>query len=452
MSPRAGLLILFGCLLATPAAAAETLAAIVRERLEQSETPVCVAVGVVRERIETVFACSPGAGPRVPDGDTLFEIGSITKGLTGLILADMVRKGEVKLDDPASRYSPPGATLPGRDGRVITLRDIVTHTSGLPRLPPGFAPKDPGDPYVDHDADALYRALAATKLERDIGLSYAYSNFGFMWLSEMLARRAGMSYEDLLRERVLAPLGMADTAITLTPAQEARFPRGHDSLYQAVPHWHMGKNLGGVGAVRSSLNDMMKLAAALAGARSTPLDEDIALALKPLHRLGDLESHIGYAWHMKDRATTRHYHHGGGTAGFSTMLVVDRNARTAAVVLADAQARIEDLATHLVASDYPLLRKRVALPLDAATRKQYVGRYELRPGFVITVWEDGDKLMSQATGQSAVEYFRDGPDAFFLRVVDARIVFNRNKDGEVDGLTLHQNGRQVPGRRLPTAQ
>jgi D-alanyl-D-alanine-carboxypeptidase/D-alanyl-D-alanine-endopeptidase len=71
---------------------------------------------------------------------------------------------------------------------------------------------------------------------------------------------------------------------------------------------------------------------------------------------------------------------------------------------------------------------------------------------VITVWEDGEKLMSRATGQSALEYFRDGTDSFFLRVVDARIVLNRNNEGVVEGLTLHQNGRQTPGRRPPASQ
>jgi D-alanyl-D-alanine-carboxypeptidase/D-alanyl-D-alanine-endopeptidase len=437
---------------AAQVAAAEPLESVVRTRLAESETPSCVAVGFIGSATGTAFACSEGAGPLTIDANSLFEIGSITKGLTGLILADMVRKGEVKLEDPASKYSRPGAKLPTRGGREITLRDLVTHTSGLPRMPPGFAPTNWRDPYADFDADALYRALEKTELQRDIGLSSEYSNFGFMWLSEILSRRAGKTYDELLAERVLVPLGMTSTAIKLDPALAARLTTGHNTQYEPVPPWHVGQNLAGVGAVRSSLSDMLRLAEALAGIRSTPLDETIELALKPLHRLGNLESHIGYAWFMKDRTGTRVHNHGGGTAGFATMIAFDRNKKTAAVVLADASSRADDLALHLVDPVWPLLRKRVALPLDAATRKQYVGSYELRPGFVITVWEEGEKLMSRATGQSAVEYFRDGTDAFFLRVVDARIVFNRGKDGNVEGLTLHQNGRQVPGRRLPEAK
>ena len=427
----------------------EPLAVALAQRLGDSEMPACIAVGVVREKSTISFGCSSDAGPVAFDRDSLFEIGSITKGLTGLLLADMVRKGEVRLEDPVSMHSRPGARLPTRGGREITLRDLVTHTSGLPRLPAGFAPKDRRNPYKDFDADALYESLARTTLERDIGLSHAYSNLGFMWLSEMLARRGGKPFEALLAERVLMPLGMATASVTIPAERRRHAVTGHDGLYKPVSQWDFAPDLSGVGGVRASLGDMLKLAEALAGKRATPIDETIALALTPLHRLGDLESHIAYGWMMRDRGAGRIYTHGGGTGGFRSALFFNRDAKTAAVVLADSVASFDDLARHLVDPGMPLVKKRVALDLDVETRKQYVGAYELCPGFVITVWEEGEKLMSRATGQDAVEYFRDGTDSFFLRVVEARIVFNRGADGKVEGLTLHQGGRQIPGRRLP---
>ena len=427
----------------------EPLAQTLLQRLGDSETPACIAVGVVREKSTVSFGCSSEAGPAALDRDSLFEIGSITKGLTGLVLADMVRKGEVRLEDPVSMHSRPGAKLPTRGGREITLRDLVTHTAGLPRLPPGFAPKDIRNPYSDFDADALYASLARTELRRDIGLSHEYSNFGFMWLSEVLARRAGKTYEALLAERVLIPLGMTATSIAIPPERQGKVVAGHDSLYHAVSPWDIPGDLSGVGGVRSSIGDMVKLAEALSGRRATPIDDTIALALTPLHRLGDLESHVAYGWMIRDRGPIKVYWHGGGTGGFRSALFFDRQAKTAGVVLADSVAGFDDLARHLVDAEMPLVRKRVALFLDPAARKEYVGAYELRPGFVITVWEEGDKLMSRATGQSSVEYFRDGTDSFFLRAVDARIVFTRDADNKVNGLVLHQGGRQVPGRRLP---
>jgi CubicO group peptidase (beta-lactamase class C family) len=392
--------------------------------------------------------CSPEAGKVAIDENSIFEIGSITKGFTGIILADMVLKGEVSLDDPASKYSRPGAKLPSYGGREITLRHLVTHTSSLPRLPPGFRPTNLRDPYSTFDGDALYEALARTQLTRDIGSSNEYSNFGFMWLSEMLARRAGKSYEALLLERIAVPLGMTSTFVAVPPAIQSRFVTGHDTFYQPVPHWEIPGDLAGVGLVRSSLADMMRLAEALAGRRSTPLDQAIALAVTPLHRLGDPSLNIGYAWSMRDRESRRTYNHGGGTGGFASMIVFEREKKTAAVVLVDANTRFDDLALHLVDPDFPLARKRVALVTDATLRQQYVGNYELRPNFVITVFEDGDRLMARATGQSAAEVFRQGTDSFAYRVVDARLAFTRDKEGKVDGLVLHQAGRQLPAKRV----
>src|SRR5687767_6511402 len=218
-------------LLVAPAWAASPLDTIVKARLAEATSPVCVAVGVVRDGPRTAFACSPGAGEVTFGGGSIFPIGSVTKGLTGLLLADMVVQGDVSLDDPASKYARPGAKLPARGGREITLRDLVTHTSGLPRMPPGFAPRDPSNPYADFDADALYASLAQTRLARDIGSQYEYSNMGFMWLSELLARRAGKSFERLMTERIFVPLGMASTRIRLSREDEARLVKGHDGSY-----------------------------------------------------------------------------------------------------------------------------------------------------------------------------------------------------------------------------
>lgn len=438
--------------LSAHAGAAEIdLAAVTAERVAQSETPACIAVGLVGDTARTAFSCSPGAGPLRLDADSIFEIGSITKGLTGILLADMVLRGEVRLDDPASKYSRPGAKLPSRGGREITLRDLVTHTAGLPGMPPGLKPKDPQDPLADYDADALYAALAVTEIKRDIGTSSEYSNFGFMWLSEILARRGRSTYEALLVERVLVPLGLASTRVRVQPDLQSRAVVGHDTLYEPVPAWHIGLDLEGVGGARSSLADMMKLGEVLSGRRRTSIDAAIALSLEPLHRLGNPSHHVGYGWLLRDGPAGRIYEHSGATAGFGATIAFSRERKEAAIVLADTRIPFADLAKHLVDPNQPLTRKRLALPTDAALRKQYVGRYELRPGFVITVWEEGERLMSRATGQSAVEYFRQGTDSFFLRVVNATIVFTRGKDGEVDGLVLHQNGIQARGKRMPAA-
>jgi CubicO group peptidase (beta-lactamase class C family) len=341
-----------------------------------------------------------------------------------------------------TKYSRPGATLPA-GAESITLRDEVTQTSGLPRMPPVFKPANPRDPYADFTADSLYEALGATEL-KERG-KYEYSNFGFMWLSEMLARKAGKSYEALLKERVLDPLGMKDTAITLSADQEKRFVAGHGPDYEPAAHWHNGKNLEGVGALRTSLADMIKLAEALAGRRDTPLKETIALAVKPM-RDGEGTNSTGYAWGVSKREAGVIWH-GGGTGGFSSMIAVNPGTRTAAVVLVDSTTLFNDLPAHLVEPTVPLRKKRVALPTDLEILKQYVGRYELTPQFAIEVLVDGTRLMAQATRQRAYEVFREAPDVFFYRVVPAKLRFSRGADGEVDGLTLEQGGRELKGKR-----
>ena len=357
-------------------AVAVILSTVVEERLTQAQTPGCIAVALVAEKTETAFVCTPGIAPASFDERSMFEIGSITKGFTGLLLADMVRKGEASLDDSVAKFARPGAKLPaGAEG--ITLRDLVTHTSGLPRNPTGFNPKDPSNPYSDFTADSLYEALARTDL-KERG-RYEYSNFGFMWLSEMIARRAGKPYAVVLTERVLDPLGLNDTAVELSAEQEKRFATGHRIDYHPVPHWTFATNLEGVGALRSSLADMIKLAEVLTGRRDTRLKETIALALEPM-RPAASRGFTGFGWETLKRGDARVHLKTGGTGGFLSIIAVNPDTRAAAVVLVDSLASFHDLAIHLVDPTWPMQKKRVGLATDLETLEQYVGRYETGQG------------------------------------------------------------------------
>src|SRR5205085_8424519 len=109
---------------------------------------------------------------------TIFEIGSATKVFTSLLLADMVQRGQVALDDPVAKYLPPTVKMPERHGRSITLVDLATHTSGLPRLPTNMTPKNQANPYADYSVEQLYQFLSNYQLTRDVGSQYEYSNLG----------------------------------------------------------------------------------------------------------------------------------------------------------------------------------------------------------------------------------------------------------------------------------
>lgn len=438
-SLAAGMLAAAGAHAMTPGG----LEATVRERLAAADSPACIAAGVIGEQNLETFACGPGAGAPGYNADSIFAIGSVAKGLTGLLLADMVIRGEVALDDPASRYSRPGARLP-RGAREVTLRDLVTHTSGLPRTPPGHEPRDPTNPYGHYDAEALYASLAQTRLAREPGASYEYSNLGFMWLSEILARRAGKSYGALLEERVLAPLGMDSSGITLSGAQRARAVQGHDRAYREVPPWSIGADLEGVGLVRSTLRDMIRLAEALAGRRPTPLDAAIALSLGP--PAPRAAPHVGFAWNIGGDDAARRYEHGGGVGGFGAHLAFDRGRKRAAVVLADAEVSIFDLAVHLVDGRYHLRRRPELMPLAAPQRREYPGRYALDDGAHVEVHEDGARLLARFDGMAA-ELFPQGEDAFFVQVGDVQLFFGRDGGGRIDGLTLYRDGRERRAKR-----
>src|SRR5204863_10176282 len=153
---------------------------------------------------------------------SVFAIGSITEVFPASRLGGMASRGEVRLDAPVAKYLPSSAHIPSRNGRQITLLDLVTQSSGLPRMPSNFTPRDSMNPYADYSVQQLYAFLSGYQLTRDIGATYEYSNLGVGLLGHALALKAEMSYEQLVTRRILAPLALTETAITLTPAMRAR--------------------------------------------------------------------------------------------------------------------------------------------------------------------------------------------------------------------------------------
>jgi CubicO group peptidase (beta-lactamase class C family) len=244
------------------------IARLLAQRIDVQRQGVGIVVGVIDPAGRRIIAHGrrDQGDTRTLDGDTEFEIGSITKVFTSLVLADMVLKGEVKLDDPAAKYLPSGVTMPRHDGKQITLVDLDTHTSGLPRLPSNFAPKDPPNPYADYTADRLYQFLSGYQLPRDPGVQWEYSNLGVGLLGQLLSRRAGYDYETLVKARVLAPLGMTSTTITLAPEEVSRLAFGHDSSLARAANWDLPA-LEGAGGLRSTANDLLTF---LAASSATP--------------------------------------------------------------------------------------------------------------------------------------------------------------------------------------
>ncbi len=410
-----------------------------------------VAVGfVTRDNRRRVITYGPDAGVMPFDGKTVFEIGSITKTFTAAVLADMVRTGEVALDDPVEKHLPAGTVVPTRNGERITLLDLATHTSGLPGMPTNIAPKDNENPYADYTNEQLYAFLASYTLPRDIGTKYEYSNVGVGLLGQALSHRSGKRYEALVTERVTGPLKLSDTRITLTPSMRQRMAPGHTGSGTPAKNWDL-PTLAAAGALRSTVNDMLTYAHANATPESSPLGAVFA-STHSARRPGPVPSvTIGLGWHRVTTPAGRTIvWHNGGTGGYKSFTGFDESSGDAIVLLANSANSVDEIALHLLDASVPLPKPpitRRAITLPETTLEQYVGSYEFAPTFAITITRSGTRLFAQATNQPRFELSAEKVDAFFLSVIEAQITFDRDAAGAVTGMVLHQGGQKSPGRR-----
>ena len=424
------------------------------DRIDVKHQSVGIVVGVVGPKGRRVIAYGQleKGDPRPLDGDTIFEIGSATKVFTSLLLADMVQRGEVALDDPVARYLPPGVTMPERNGRSITLVDLATHTSGLPRVPTNMSPKDPANPYADYSVEQLYQFLSTYKLTRDIASQYEYSNLGGGLLGHVLARHAGMDYEALVRARICEPLGMNNTRITLTPQMRARLAAGHNAALATVENWDL-PTLAGAGALRSTANDLLTFLAANLGYRKSPLAPAMAAMLKVRRPTGQTGLEVSLGWHIFTTNGMEIIWHNGGTGGYRSFIGFDPKAGIGVVALSNAStlAGVDDIGRHLLDPSIPLMqppKEHKQVTVDPKLFDGYVGAYQLAPNFVITITREGDHLFAQATGQPKFEVFPESDRDYFFKIVDAQITFVTDSQGRATELILHQRGdRHAP--RIP---
>lgn len=280
-----------------------------------------------------------------PNPSTLYQIASITKTFTTLLLADMVTRGEVGLDDAVSTCLPVNISVPGRPGRNITLLDLATHTSGLPPVPDNLAPADELNPYADYTVEMLYDFLAGYALEVEPGRQYRYSNLGISLLGHALALKAGKSYEDLVVERVCRSLGMEDTRITLAQQQLQNLAQGYWSewneslippsfFHEAVPPWDTGI-FSPAGGLYSNAKDMIAYISANLGLRDTQMSAAFDL-VHTLCREAYTSMTICLGWHGMAYEGIEVLMHHGGTFGFNCDVVFSKEDGVGVVILSNS--------------------------------------------------------------------------------------------------------------------
>ena len=404
-----------------------------------------VAIGMIDGDHTEVFGFGRGPnGGATPDSDTVFELGSITKVFTALMLIDSVTRHEVELSTPVVTLLPLGVTVPTEDGAVITLGELMTHRSGLPRLPVGLK-TDSSDPYERYGEDALYLDLQHTRLESKPGTALNYSNFGTGLLGFVLARKAGGHYEQVLAKRILGPLGLKDTFQHVPKGVAGRHAIGHDANGGIVPFWGWDA-LAGAGALRSTVGDQLKFLRALLDAAAGghgPLAAELRQSMQPVD---PAIPGAGYGWFINDHG--RRWHN-GGTAGFHSFVAVDPERHRALVIMA---ATSNDIIDGLAATMFDVLDGRPPPPPvfpDEAAMKLMIGTYG-DAAHPVVVRRDGKKLMMQGRDAAPVRLVPLARDVFYVNGLDAKLSF-AGQGGDATQLIIVDSTKREVLNRVPDA-
>jgi CubicO group peptidase (beta-lactamase class C family) len=429
----------------------DELRTILQDRIDRARQSVGIVASSFdsgrRQKIAT-YGRSGAPNDRPLDGDTVFELGSITKVFTALLLTEMVTRGEVALDDPVSKYLPGNVRMPARNGKQITFLDLATYTSGLPRLPDGI-PSVGDNPYAAYTVEQLYAFLSNHALRFDPGTHYEYANLGFGLLGHVLALRANASYEDLVVSRVCAQLGLEDTRVSLTASMRERLAQGHLSNLNATPDWDL-PTLAGAGALRSTANDLLKFMKATCVADAgAPLRPAIDLLLQTRRPTNNSNSKVGLGWFVRSGNDDEIVWKDGMTGGYASFAGFSTRLRSGAVVLSNTANSINDIGFSLANPANKIAQYPPEITVDPTVLATYEGIYQMTPRFALAIRAESSRVFVRATGQPEFELFAEGENRFFMRIVDAQGTFLRNKDGIVDRLLWHQGGKYQYCPRVP---
>ncbi|MEO1261748.1 MAG: serine hydrolase domain-containing protein [Bacteroidota bacterium] len=257
-----------------------------------------------------------------PDGNTLFEIGSITKTMTATVLADMVMKGEINLDEPVENYLPEIEDFPSFNGVKITFKHLANHTSSLPRLPDNLLGDhfDENQPYLNYTKEMMFDFLDGYTLTRPIGSEEEYSNLATGLLGFLIARIKGDPLDVLFQQIVFGRVNMPD-ACSVIPTDYTNIAQPHDENRKPVPAWNMSEVTLGAGGVKANTNDMLAFLEANMGHGNSDLKDVLSLTHENTQTLNDPFT-VGLCWNniYKAEDSTTLTWHDGGTSGSATVI------------------------------------------------------------------------------------------------------------------------------------
>lgn len=379
---------------------------------------------------------------------SVFEIGSVTKTFTSLLLADLVVKGKVKLTDPVQMYLPDSVHIPVFNEKRITFADLASHTSGLPRTPDNFKPRDWSNPFIDYEVRDMYNFLNQYKLKRDVG-QYEYSNLGVALLAHTLTLISGKSYEKMLSEIICKPLNMNETGTS----NESVYLTSPHLGTKPISHWDMDV-FTGAGAIRSNAEDLLKYIKAEMGISPTKLEVAMKLTQRPLHDVMP-NIKVGLGWQILTSNNDEIIMHGGATGGYRTSISFSKKKKKAIIILNNSGQSTDDLAAHFFNPDIKFASFKKAVAVPKSTLQKYIGHYEViatnvlvKAGMLFEVKLIEDKLHIQSTGGPLLEFLGESDNRFFSKQSDAVISFAKDERGQIDQLILHQYGQKATAKKM----
>lgn len=308
---------------------------------------VGLIIGILKNGTTTIYGYGTTVKDKatLPGANAIFEIGSITKTFTAILLAYYVEEHKVSLSDPIIRYLPDSVAA-NKDLGQITLLMLANHTSGLPRLPDNLFDNNTNmmNPYKNYNKEKLYSYLKVCKTENTPGEKYAYSNLAAGLLADILERISGQAYEQMVTNIICKPLHMDNSCQHPNAQQKELQVSVYNDKGEPVIMWDMDA-LAGAGALRSTMHDMLLYAGANMKKDKTGLSEALELTH---HITYSKEMSVGLGWHKMQIAGMDCYWHNGGTGGSSSYIAFVPDKNIAVVVLSNAAERVDETAEGII--------------------------------------------------------------------------------------------------------
>ncbi|MDB6054004.1 MAG: putative Serine-type D-Ala-D-Ala carboxypeptidase [Verrucomicrobiales bacterium] len=309
-----------------------------------TKTNAGMVIGIVDERGSRVFSAGRldnGTSGGV-DGDTIFEIGSVTKTFTALLALEMEQRGEIKLDDPVAKYLPTSVKVPGYAGQEITLLNLAAQDSSLPFNADNLSGKDWLERFNNYTAQNMYAFLSGYTLTRTPGANFQYSNLGMSLLGHVMELKTGTNFESLIVNRICLPLQMDSTRIKLTPEMKVRLATGHDGDGNRAKNYDFTVMVG-AGALLSTANDLLKFVSANLGLTPSSLTPLMKKSQVIRHHVAPEFGNTAMPWWDSGVFQPPGMDltgHGGGSIGYSAFIGFDKKQRRGVVVLVNQVASV----------------------------------------------------------------------------------------------------------------